>query len=124
MKMVHLEQEDNLHLAISDEPEKKSMESSPESTIELNDNGELVGLEWLAILRYRFLTPFMLATVVVEQLLRLGAGQLKPLEVAAAPPGATGSYLLQPPALLAFILFAPASQNGLTTGWSRRAIRL
>ena len=45
---------------------------------------------------YRFLTPLMLATVVVEQLQRLGAGQLKPLEVAAAPPGATGSYLLLP----------------------------
>lgn len=59
---------------------------------------------WLAILRYRFLTPFMLAIVVVEQLLRLGAGQLKPLEVAAAPPGATGSYLLLPLGLLAFIL--------------------
>ena len=104
MKMVYFKQEDILHLAISDEREKKSMESSPESTIELNDNGELVGLEWLAILRYRFLTPFMLAMVVVEQLLRLGAGQLKPLEVAAAPPGATGSYLLQPLALLALIL--------------------
>lgn len=104
MKMVYFEQEDILHLAVSDGPEKKSMESSPESTIELNDNGALVGLEWLAILRYRFLTPFMLAMVVVEQLQRLGAGQLKPLEVAAAPPGATGSYLLLPPALLAFIL--------------------
>ena len=59
---------------------------------------------WLATLRYRFLTPSMLAMVVVEQLQRLGAGQLKPLEIAAAPPGATGSYLLLPPALLAFIL--------------------
>ena len=58
----------------------------------------------LAILRYRFLTPFMLAMVVVEQLLRLGTGQLKPLEVAAAPPGATGSYILPPLDLPAFIL--------------------
>jgi len=47
MKMVYFEQEDILHLAISDEPEKKSMESSPDITIELNDNGELVGLEIL-----------------------------------------------------------------------------
>ena len=59
---------------------------------------------WLAILRYRFLIPFMLAIVFVEQVLRIGVGQLKPLEVAAPPPGAIGSYVLLPLSLIALIL--------------------
>ena len=58
---------------------------------------------WLAILRYRFLVPMMLAVVVVEQLFRLGAGQLKPLDVATPPPGAIGSQILLPLAILAFL---------------------
>ena len=66
---------------------------------------------WLAILRYRFLTPFMLAILVLEQLLRLGAGLLKPLEVAAAPPGEIGSYILLPLALLALFLSLRGSSN-------------
>lgn len=47
MKMVHFEQEDILHLKISDEPEKGGMELSPNITAELNDDGELIGLEIL-----------------------------------------------------------------------------
>jgi len=59
---------------------------------------------WLAILRYRFLVPFMLFIVFVEQALRIGIGQLKPLEVVASPPGEIGSYALLPLSLIAFIL--------------------
>ena len=59
---------------------------------------------WLAILRYRFLTPFMLSIVLLEQLLRLGMGQIKPLVVASPPPGAIGSLLLLPLTLLALLL--------------------
>lgn len=47
MKMVYFEQEDILHLKISDEPEKGSMELGPHITAELNDDGELIGLEIL-----------------------------------------------------------------------------
>lgn len=47
MKMVYFEQEDILHLTISDEPEKGSMELGPNITAELNDDGELIGLEIL-----------------------------------------------------------------------------
>ena len=53
-------------------------------------------LMWLVILRYRFLVPCMLAVTFLEQLLRLGVGQLKPLQVAATPPGAIGSVILLP----------------------------
>ena len=59
---------------------------------------------WLAILRYRFLVPFMLAIVFIEQALRIGVGQLKPVEVAAPPPGAIGSYILLLSALIALVL--------------------
>ncbi len=47
MKMVYFEQEDTLHLAISDEPEKGSIELGPSITAELNDDGEIIGLEIL-----------------------------------------------------------------------------
>jgi hypothetical protein len=59
---------------------------------------------WLAILRYRFLTPFMLSVVVLEQLLRMGAGQLKPVVVASSPPGEIGNYILLPLGLIALFL--------------------
>ena len=57
---------------------------------------------WVAILRYRFLTPLMLLAVFIEQVLRLIAGTLKPLEVGAAPLGAIATYVLLP---IAFAMF-------------------
>ena len=61
-------------------------------------------LYWLVILRYRFLVPFMLAIVFVEQVLRIGIGQLKPVVGAAPPPGEIGSYILLPLSVLALLL--------------------
>ena len=58
---------------------------------------------WLAIFRYRFLVPTMLAVVALEQALRIGVGQLKPVDVAAPPPGEIGSYILLPLSLLALL---------------------
>jgi len=58
---------------------------------------------WLAIFQYKFLIPAMLAVVVLEQLFRIGAGLLKPLEIASPPPGAIGSQILLPIAILAFL---------------------
>ena len=46
-KMAYFEKEDILHLEISDEPEGGSIELSPNITAELNDNGELIGIEIL-----------------------------------------------------------------------------
>lgn len=60
-------------------------------------------LYWLVILRWRALTPLMLGVIVLEQALRLGVGQLKPLDIAAPPPGAIGSELVLPLALAAFL---------------------
>lgn len=45
--MVYFEQEDILHLAVSEESEAQSVELSPNITVELNDKGELIGIEIL-----------------------------------------------------------------------------
>ena len=44
-KMTYFEQEDILHLTLSDEPEAGSVEISPNITAELNEAGELIGVE-------------------------------------------------------------------------------
>ncbi len=46
-RMVYFENDDVLHLAISDEPEAGSVEISPNITAELNEKGELIGIEIL-----------------------------------------------------------------------------
>ena len=43
--MHYFEKEDILHLMVSDEPEANSVEISPNITAELNDAGELIGIE-------------------------------------------------------------------------------
>jgi uncharacterized protein YuzE len=44
-RMSYFEREDVLHLIISDEPESSSVEINPNITAELNDAGELIGIE-------------------------------------------------------------------------------
>ncbi|PSF37240.1 DNA polymerase III subunit alpha [Aphanothece hegewaldii CCALA 016] len=44
-KMVYFEKEDILHLTITDEAEADSLEISPNITAELNEFGELIGIE-------------------------------------------------------------------------------
>jgi len=46
-KMTYFEDEDVLHLVISEENEASSVELSPNITAELNANGELIGIEIL-----------------------------------------------------------------------------
>jgi hypothetical protein len=58
---------------------------------------------WLVIWRYRFLVPAMLAVVVLEQILRLAVGQLKPLHVVNPPPGAFASQIILPLAIAALL---------------------
>ena len=45
--MEYFEKEDVLHLAVSNEPEAGSVEISPNITAELNEEGELIGIEIL-----------------------------------------------------------------------------
>ncbi len=44
-RMVYFEENDVLHLSVSDEPEAGSIELSPDVTAELNEKGELIGIE-------------------------------------------------------------------------------
>ncbi len=46
-QMVYFEEEDILHLRISEGPESNSLELSPNVTAELNADGELIGIEIL-----------------------------------------------------------------------------
>ena len=46
-KMRYFEREDVIHIAITDEHERGSVELSPNITAELNEQGELIGLEIL-----------------------------------------------------------------------------
>ena len=45
--MLYFEREDILHLVMSDEQEANSVELSPNITAELNEKGELIGIEIL-----------------------------------------------------------------------------
>ncbi len=47
VQMSYFQKEDVLHLVISDEPEAGSIEVSPNITAELNERGELIGIEIL-----------------------------------------------------------------------------
>ena len=46
-KLAYFEQEDILHLIVSEEDEASSVELSPNITAELNESGELIGIEIL-----------------------------------------------------------------------------
>ena len=46
-KMTYFKNEDVLHLVISEESEASSVELSPNITAELNEKGELIGIEIL-----------------------------------------------------------------------------
>lgn len=46
-RMTHFEDSDVLHLSITDEKEAGSVELAPNVTAELNDKGELIGIEIL-----------------------------------------------------------------------------
>jgi uncharacterized protein YuzE len=46
-RIQYFEQEDVLHLALTEEFESRSLELSPNITVELNDQNELIGVEIL-----------------------------------------------------------------------------
>ena len=46
-RIRYFEQEDILHLVIAEGPESRSLELSPNITVELNDRNELIGVEIL-----------------------------------------------------------------------------
>jgi len=58
MRMTHFEKEDVLHLMISEGNEVDSVELMPNITAELDDQGELIGVEILSA--STFMRDFML----------------------------------------------------------------
>jgi len=46
-QLRYFEEEDVLNLVVSDEPESRSLELSPNITVELNDKNEMIGVEIL-----------------------------------------------------------------------------
>ena len=54
--------------------------------------------------RYRSLVPAMYVLLIVETLLRILVGQMKPVKFAHTPPGAIGNYVILPLALIMLIL--------------------
>jgi hypothetical protein len=49
--------------------------------------------------RYRSLVPFMYVLLIVETLLRMLVGRLKPVQFAHTPPGAIGNWVILPVAV-------------------------
>lgn len=54
--------------------------------------------------RYRSLVPFMYTLLILETLLRMLVGHMKPVIFAHTPPGAIGNYVVLPVATLMLVL--------------------
>lgn len=65
-RMVYFDQDDILHLAISDEPEAGSVEMGPNITAELNAKGELIGIEILSA--SKFIRDFLIDSIQAKML--------------------------------------------------------
>jgi uncharacterized protein YuzE len=65
-KMTYLESEDVLHVVITEEDEANSVELSPNVTAELNESGELIGIE--IINASAFVRDSILEGVLVKRL--------------------------------------------------------
>jgi hypothetical protein len=59
---------------------------------------------WVIIIRYKFLTPLAILLLLLEQFLRYGVGQLKPIVSEHTPPGAISTRLLIPVLILTLVL--------------------
>ena len=64
--MAYFEKDDILHFVISDEQEAGSIEISPNITAELNNKGELIGIEILSA--SKFIRDFVLESVQAKVL--------------------------------------------------------
>ncbi len=66
--MRYFEEEDVLHLMLQDGPEYASFELSPDITVELNEAGEMIGVE--IINASRFIRDAVLESFQVKLVLR------------------------------------------------------
>lgn len=75
-KMSYFSDKDILHFVISDEEEAKSIELSSNITAELNEKGELIGIEILNA--SAFVRDFILEGVQAKVLKLVAAGEMRP----------------------------------------------
>ncbi|MGP8215775.1 MAG: hypothetical protein ACLQQ4_09455 [Bacteroidia bacterium] len=54
--------------------------------------------------KYKTLIPFMYLLIIIETLMRMFIGKIKPVHFAHTPPGAYGNYIILPLAIVMFIL--------------------
>ena len=66
-------------------------------------------IQLVVAFRYRSLIPFMYVLLMLEALLRILVGRLKPVSFAHTPPGAIGNWVILP---LAALMLALSLQNG------------
>lgn len=67
----YFEEEDVLHLAVTDQPECRTIELSPDITVELNDRDEMIGVEILHA--SAFLRDSVLESIHARTIQLLGA---------------------------------------------------
>jgi len=65
-------------------------------------------IQLVVVFRYRSLVPFMYLMLIVETLLRMLVGRMKPVAFTHTPPGAIGNYVVLP---LAFLMLALCFRN-------------
>jgi hypothetical protein len=63
------------------------------------------------VIRYRSLVPVMYLFLILEILLRLGIGRVKPVAFAHTPPGQVGNWVLLPLAVVMLGLALPRRRN-------------
>jgi hypothetical protein len=61
-------------------------------------------IQLIVAFRYRSLVPFMYVLLILETLLRVLVGQMKPVTFAHTPPGAIQNYIYIPLAVLMLVL--------------------
>jgi hypothetical protein len=66
---------------------------------------------WIVLWRYREFIPLMIAEVVIEQLLRIAIGRMKPMITAHTAPGGPGSFIVLPLATIMLIVSLMRSET-------------
>jgi hypothetical protein len=61
-------------------------------------------IQLAVVFRYRSLIPFMYVLLILEALLRMLVGRMKPVAFAHTPPGAIGNWVILPLAALMLVL--------------------
>lgn len=61
-------------------------------------------IQLLVAFRYRSLIPFMYLLLIVETLLRMLVGKMRPVSFAHTPPGALGNYVILPAAVIMLVI--------------------